>query len=139
MSDETRAALHEAFAAHLLATPTPTDPDPVTLAELHAAARDHLDDVDPGYHDRISIELAPGITLALEPHQRFVIPGLQAEYNELLEARAAGDLTAEQAARVNELGQEIATATKARRILEGRSLNTGVDAVAAAATPAPEA
>lgn len=120
MSDETRAALHAAIDDHMAAGGPGNDAD---RNAIEAAARAHLDDVDPEYEARHSIQLAPGHVLTLEPHQRMVLPEVQAEYNDLLEL--AGTRDAPQDERMRELADELAAASQARRILEGRPLTTG--------------
>lgn len=123
MSDETTAALHEAIAAHKTVqaevAAAGQDPESADRSDLEAAARAHLDDIDPGYFsraDRVREEF--GITL--EPHQRKVAPQLQEQYWQAVADRDEHPDDPELRQRVSDIEHELANASIARRAAEGR-------------------
>jgi hypothetical protein len=120
MSDETKTALAEAVEAHGLAGAAgdPQEHHDTRQAATEAALA-HLEDVDPGYHDRLQ-RVQDEFGFALEPHQRVVAPDLKRAYDEALEAHHAAPDNAKLAGKASELGEQYAAARTAQRVAEGR-------------------
>jgi hypothetical protein len=114
MSEETRAALLGAVTDHRDARNgaalSGQDPDTVDRADAEAAARAHLDDADPGYLGRETGDL----------HSRRVAPDLQDAYQAARDAADAAPGDPGLALAAADLAHELAAASIARRLLEGR-------------------
>jgi hypothetical protein len=114
MSDKTRADLLGAVEAHSLdrqsAALSGQHPATVDDSAARAAARAHLDDVDPGYAEREA---------GKAPHDRQVAPDLKAAYDQA-QIDWQDDPTPEHADAMREAGEHLAAARTAQRVAEGR-------------------